>query len=348
MTEITSSIERAAFLLRSAKVVAFPTETVYGIGALFNSEKAVQEIYQLKNRPSDNPLIVHIAKKSDFFRLTEESAYSAHSYIKVLVEKFFPGALTLVLPKRADFPWSSKIFPQKTIALRMPSLKSTQELIKRVDSPLVAASANLSGKPSATSWQHVRDDLSPRIRCILRIDPSLESLESLAGLESTILDCCSARPRLLRAGSLTIEELNLTLKSYSPELKVETEHYFVSQNKKNEESQILSPGLKYKHYAPLAKVKIFRSNKLDRQNPWQDFSKRAAFIGFKESLEYLESNGFLFKKSKVVDSLEEYARVLFDFFRESDLLGIEVIFCQAPSQTNLGLAIYERLSKAAA
>jgi len=340
LRDLKKTIKEAICFLEKGEPIAFPTETVYGIGGYFDSFETVKKIYEIKKRPKDNPLIVHIGKKSDFFDLVETTDSSfEQTYVEFLVEKFFPGPLTLVLKKKQNFNWNQKIFKLETIALRMPSLKITQELIKVAGLPLVAASANLSGRPSATKPEHVENDFQGKIKYILK--DSQKDQKHGFGLESTVIDCQESKPRLLRAGSLAIEEINGLLKR-SFNLEIDRENYL---KKQSSSKKILCPGLKYKHYAPQAEVKIVDLKNLSEAEKICSNKKRIAFLGSERVLKLLKQN-LNFQKFRTINSLEDYAQVLFDFFRKSDLEEIEIILCEAPSRSHLGLAIYERLFKA--
>ena len=224
--------------LKSGELVAFPTETVYGLGAPVFNEEAVQKIFTVKGRPADNPLIAHIASLDEASRLGE--GFNAFFYM--LAEAFWPGPLTIVVQKRACVP-DLVSAGHPTIAIRMPMHRVARELIIGVGEPLVAPSANLSGKPSPTRVRDVWDDLNGKIGYII------DGGECEVGLESTVISLVHAQPTLLRPGKVTQEALEEILgeKVVLPE----------------KGAPILSPGMKYRHYAPLAKMKlVFKKEEL--------------------------------------------------------------------------------------
>lgn len=227
-------IEEAAALIRNLEIVAFPTETVYGLGASIFSVEAIQKIFLAKGRPQDNPLIAHIAHPDQIALLTKELPETFYP----LVEAFFPGPLTLVV-KRADRVPEMASGGLPTIALRQPASELALGLIHAVGDPLVAPSANLSGRPSSTSARHVLDDLEGRIAGVL------DGGDSLIGIESTVLDLVSfSCPTILRPGGVSSDEIEAVLGR-------EVDHY--STGPKG------SPGMRYRHYAPKAPVKLFQS-----------------------------------------------------------------------------------------
>ncbi|MBS1811060.1 MAG: threonylcarbamoyl-AMP synthase [Acidobacteria bacterium] len=311
-TTLTDSIEIATEFLLAGEVVAFPTETVYGLGANVFDEMAIRKIFLAKGRPSDNPLIAHIGKLEDLQLLASEVTPAAEKFIA----RFFPGPLTLVLPKQ---PTISSLATARlnTIGIRMPRHPVAQSLLQTCGVPLVAPSANLSGKPSPTTWQAVQSDLDGRIACILRGE------QAEVGLESTVVDCSGSVPVLLRAGAITLEQLQ--------EIVPITR---LAQWNASEPTR--SPGLKYKHYSPQARVEITVDPRTNQS------STESAFIGLHQPSATAD-----FKRVKVCQTIEEYAQSLFQFFRECDALGIEVIYCEAVSETGLGLALMDRIKRAA-
>lgn len=307
-TKLTRSPKIAAQILLKGGIVAFPTETVYGLGANAFDETHVRKIFLAKGRPSDNPLIVHVASFYDLELLVKTIPPVAER----LMEAFFPGALTLVLPR-------SKYVPDvvtaglETIGVRMPSLKLAQAFLKECGAPIAAPSANLSGKPSATSWKAVRDDFMGKIEAILKGD------DSEIGLESTVVDCSVKYPIVLRAGAIALEEL----RRVAPETRLETD----LRGKPPK-----SPGMKYRHYAPEAEVKLI--------DDFSDLDYDGAYIG-------LATPPRAFKHQRICKGLNEYARALYAFFRECDALGLKTIYCQRISEQGVGLALMDRIRKAA-
>ncbi len=286
-TRLTKSPAAAAEFIRKGGIVAFPTETVYGLGANAFDESAIAKIYAAKNRPNDNPLIAHVGDLAQIESLVSEITPNARKFI----EAFFPAPLTLVLPKSARVPLTATA-NLATIGVRMPHNKLALEFLRACETPVVAPSANLSGKPSPTLWQAVFEDLDSRIDCILQGEMTE------IGLESTVVDCTSEVPLILRSGAISLADLR--------EIVPETENY---QIKTGESPK--SPGLKHRHYSPHAKVVLTAA--LEMRNA--ELSN-AAFIGLN-----LPSGDF--GLTKICRSVEEYAHEVFAFFRECDARKIE-------------------------
>jgi L-threonylcarbamoyladenylate synthase len=310
-TLLTSSPEKAAAILNRGGLVAFPTETVYGLGADVFDEDAVKNIFLAKGRPSDNPLIAHVGRVEDIDLVASHITPHAAR----LVETFFPAPLTLVLPKHKNVPLIATANLQ-TIGVRMPHHEMALEFLRACRSPVVAPSANLSGKPSPTTWQAVYEDLNGRIDAILQGDATQ------VGLESTVVDCTSDAPLILRAGAISLE----ALQSVVPQTRL-------YQTKIGEAPR--SPGLKHRHYSPQAKVVLI--NAPDEAIE----SKNHAYIG----LSPVEESAF--GAVKRCADLEEYARELYAFFRACDHQNIQIIFCQRVDEAGLGLALCDRLRRAA-
>jgi L-threonylcarbamoyladenylate synthase len=308
-TILTESTSEAAKFIKQGGIVAFPTETVYGLGANIFDVEAIGKIFIAKNRPNDNPLIAHVGNLEQIKLLVSEITTTAQKFIKV----FFPAPLTLVLPKSEKVPLIATA-NLETIGVRMPRNKLASEFLKSCGTPLVAPSANLSGKPSPTTWEAVFEDLDGRIDCILQG----ETTE--IGLESTVVDCTSDVPLVLRSGAVTLEQLR--------EIVPETRVY---QIKKDEMPK--SPGLKHRHYSPRAKI-VLLSPKSKVKSP-----KSKAFIGF-------DKPDFKFDKMKICESVEDYAHEVFNFFRECDRENIETIYCEMVEEKGIGAALMDRLKRA--
>lgn len=308
-TFLTESPVEAAEFIKRGGAVAFPTETVYGLGANVFDERAIAKIFAAKRRPNDNPLIAHVGDLEQIDSLVSEINEKAQRFI----EAFFPAPLTVVLPKSKRVPLIATA-NLDTIGVRMPQNSLAREFLRACETPLVAPSANLSGKPSPTDWRAVYEDLNGRIECILKGEPTE------IGLESTVVDCTSDVPLILRFGAVTLEDLR--------KIVPETEIY---QLKKDESPK--SPGLKHRHYSPKASVILVSD--FDFQ-----IANRSAFIG-------LENPPQNFELTKICSSVEEYAHFLFDFFRECDRRKIEEIYCQKVLENGFGLALMDRLKRAA-
>lgn len=309
-TILTTSPAEAAEFIRRGGIVAFPTETVYGLGANVFDAGAIAKIFEAKQRPSDNPLIAHVGALEDINSLVAEITDSAQRFI----DAFFPAALTVVLPKSARVPLIATA-NLDTIGVRMPRNDLAREFLRACDTPLVAPSANLSGKPSPTNWAAVFEDLNGRINCILQSDATQ------IGLESTVVDCTSDVPLVLRSGAITLEQLR--------RIVPETEVYNL---KKDETAK--SPGLKHRHYSPRARV-ILTNGKWRMED-----GKSRAFIGLALPSEKFDS-------VNICASVEDYAHSVFDFFRQCDRAGIVEIYCQTVEEIGIGAALMDRLKRAA-
>ena len=309
-TALTDSAKEAAYILNSGGVVAFPTETVYGLGAGIDNPEAIRQLFHAKGRPGDNPLIVHIYSLEQLPDVADDINQSA----RLLIERFFPGPLTLVLKKNQRVPYSVTA-GLETVGVRCPANPLAREFLSYCSSPVAAPSANLSGLPSATSWETVYEDLQGKINAVLRGKPSA------IGLESTIVDCSCSVPVLLRAGAITLEQLQAVLPAIIVNTPTDTQE------------APKSPGLKYPHYAPKASIRLLQTNDTITTGP------SSGYIGLSTPPEGVS----LFK---ICHDLEEYGRELFSFFRHCDALGINVIYCELPENTGIGRAIRDRLIRA--
>ncbi|MDP1678101.1 MAG: L-threonylcarbamoyladenylate synthase [Bacteroidota bacterium] len=308
-TTITTSYKTAAEHISNGQIVAFPTETVYGLGANAFDGAAVKKIFTAKGRPSDNPLIVHVADIGQIASVVS----SMPRYAEKLIEEFFPGPLTLVLPKNKKI--SSLVTAGLTsVGIRIPNHLIAKKFLKECSVPVAAPSANISGSPSPTTWQAVKSDLNGRIPCILKGNPSQ------IGVESTVVDCTGNTPVILRAGGVTLEQLRKII----PSTRLQKRQQTISK----------SPGVKYRHYSPMAYV--FIVSNMTETVPL----KSSAYIGLHNN----EKNQFGLKK--ICRTEAEYARSLFHFFRECDKKDIETIYCESVSEDGIGLAIMDRIRKA--
>jgi L-threonylcarbamoyladenylate synthase len=308
-TILTESAKIAARVIREGGLSAFPTETVYGLGADVFDEQAVEKIFIAKGRPPDNPLIAHIGSVDQINVLAARVPPAAQR----LISAFFPAALTLVLEKTEAVPLIATANLQ-TIGIRMPNHRLAQEFLEDCGTPVAAPSANLSGRPSPTTWQAVLEDLDGRIDCILQGEMAL------LGLESTVVDCTSGVPLILRPGAVSLEMLQTVVR--------ETRPYRAA----NPDETPRSPGLKHKHYSPRATVVVgFRENSIDRL--------ASAFIGITQPDEPYD---FVL----VCASAEDYAHRVFDFFRECDHKGVKTIFCEPVEEIGVGAALMDRLARA--
>ena len=311
-TRLTDNPDDAAAYIRRGQIVAFPTETVYGLGADAFDADAVQQIFAAKGRPSDNPLIVHIAERAQVDRL----AASVPDAARMLMDRFFPGPLTLILPRHPDVP-SVVTAGLDTVGVRMPDHPIAQRFLAACDTPVAAPSANRSGRPSPTTWQAVQDDLGGRIPCIL------QGGRTRAGLESTVVDATTAPPVVLRPGAVSLDALRAVVPG-------------VQGPAADDDGPTHSPGTKHRHYAPSARVRL-----VDTPADAEPDAAHA-YIGLDTPADV-----DAFGKIQVCDSIETYAHDLFHFFRTSEAAGCTTIYCQTVPDAGLGQALMDRLRRAA-
>lgn len=309
-TVLTRSPAIAARFLSEGQLAAFPTETVYGLGADARNAVAVEQIFEAKGRPLDNPLIVHVADES-MLRSVVDAITPAASR---LIEAFFPGPLTLVLPRASSVP-AVVSAGLGTVGVRMPAHPVAHALLEACGFPVAAPSANRSGRPSPTTWQAVRDDLDGRIACILQGE------RSTLGLESTVVDCTAEIPVLLRKGAVSAEELCAVVEIAS--------HSAVPVPKQPSRS----PGMHYPHYAPEASVRM-----VDRTRAP---GPQTAYLGIN-----MPAHADGFEVIKLCSDVAEYAHELFYFFRHCEQIGIRTIYCEEPPTEGIGLALHDRIKRA--
>lgn len=317
----------AARLIVENEVVAFPTETVYGLGANAKSEEAVKKVFEAKGRPSDNPLIVHIASEAQLSEIVTEIPPLA----KRLMKEFWPGPLTLILKQKPGQLASSVTAGLDTVAVRMPSHPVALGLIKACDLPIAAPSANTSGKPSPTTAKHVQDDLDGRIAGI--VDGGATGV----GVESTVLDCTGEIPIILRPGGVTKEQLESIIGQVKED---------VALTKKDETPK--APGMKYTHYAPKAPLTLVKGDHSFIQN----LIDRKRAEGMKIGVLVASEHQALYKADYVVTtgSLAELSTVasgLYDALRKFDQWKVDFIYSEVFPEEGIGKAIMNRLSKAA-
>lgn len=316
------SVARAADFLKCGELVAIPTETVYGLAANALDENAVRRIFEAKGRPQDNPLIVHIANMKMLPPLVREVPDIAMR----LAECFWAGPLTMIFPKSDKIPDVTS-GGLDTVAVRMPECNAAREIIKKSGFPLAAPSANISGKPSPTTAAHVFEDMNGKIPLII------DGGECSVGVESTVICFRENKIHILRPGGITEKML-------SDFGEVEVDKAVTAQPAMDE--RVLSPGMKYRHYSPRAEVFIVNAH--GRQ--FEEYcSKRA---GFEKGLIALgagvpENGVFLDYGS----TPEQQAQRLFALLRKADELGAETVLVEMPDTSGVGLAVYNRLLRAA-
>ncbi len=320
-----SIIQKAGEIIRKGGLVAFPTETVYGLGANALDRKAVRKIFEVKGRHFDNPLIVHISDLEDLSKLAKDIPSEAI----VLVKKFWPGPLTLILKKTKVVP-NATTANLDTVAIRMPKDKIALELIRASGVPIAAPSANLSGRPSPTTAQHVLEDFDDKIDLILDGGPTK------IGLESTVLDLTTTSPLILRPGGLSLEKIRSVLKNVELHPSLLGEKFA---------GEVRSPGMKYRHYAPRARLILVRRG-MDRMiEKFKGEGKRVGILITSENKgKFKDADVTLVVGSK--NNLEQIARNLFRVLRQFDLLNVDVILSETFPKKGLGLAIMNRLKKA--
>ncbi len=324
-----NGIKIAAQHLKEGELVAIPTETVYGLAADAMNEKAVAKIFVAKGRPQDNPLIVHIAKLEDVAKLAKSVPQKA----KLLMDKFCPGPLTVILPKADNVP-DIVTAGLQSVAIRMPSHPVARAIIEKSGCMLAAPSANLSGSPSPTSAEHVYNDLNGRIKYIV------DGKECSVGLESTVVSVLDSKVRLLRPGAVTVE----MLESVVGEIAVD--EAVLAKLKDNE--KVMSPGLKYKHYSPKCKVVVVHG---DLEKFKQTVEQKAKEYDGGVFVMCFDGEEDCFLLPCVTygakDDDKEQAKRLFGALRKLDEEGAKVVFARAPKQDGVGLAVYNRLLRAA-
>ncbi|EPY6470061.1 L-threonylcarbamoyladenylate synthase [Clostridium sporogenes] len=326
-------ISKAGNILRQGGLVVFPTETVYGLGANALDKDAVKKIFKAKGRPQDNPLIVHISKVKDIEKLVKKIPPIAQK----LMDKFWPGPMTIILKKKDIIPNETSA-GLDSIGIRMPSNKIAMELISMAGVPIAAPSANLSGKPSPTDLETCIEDLDGRVNAILGGD------NSEVGVESTVIDCTIDPPCILRPGGITLE----MLKEIDPNIYIDP----AIMKKPDKELRPKAPGMKYRHYAPKAPLKIIKGdlNKtIEKINEmvqnYIDAEKKVGIIATDETIDN-------YKKGEVVSigsrkDLNTIAHNLFYVLRTFDEKNVDLILSEAFEEKDMGVAIMNRLKKSA-
>ena len=328
-----SKIEVAAQFIRKGGLVAFPTETVYGLGADALNADAVLALFEAKKRPLDNPPIVHVADPNEVYRIVEEVPKTA----ELLMKQFWPGPLTLVFRRSSIVP-NVTVAGLDTVAVRMPKHKVALALIRQSGCPIAAPSANLAGKPSPTTAHHVFEDLNGRIDVILDGGPTN------IGVESTVVDLSVDQPLVLRPGGTPFEALKQVL----GEIKL---HPFVLAEAELPLEKTRSPGMRHKHYAPKAEVILVEGNVSAVITKVQELTEFYRQKGTKVGvLATDETQGSY--RADVVKSLGSrfnlplVAQRLFRLLREIDAENVGVIIAESVSSEGLGLAVMNRLRKA--
>jgi L-threonylcarbamoyladenylate synthase len=329
-----SELSRAAEIIRCGGLVVFPTETVYGLGADATNPSAANKIYSAKGRPSDNPLIIHVNTPQD----TERYARTSGVYYE-LAKRFMPGPLTVVLDAKESVPKETRA-SLPTVAVRCPENIVARKLIELSGVAIAAPSANISGSPSPTRARHVIDDMMGRV------DMIIDGGDCEFGLESTIVKIDGdGALTLLRPGKITVD----MLKEVVDDVKIASA---VKESLKEGERP-LSPGMKYRHYAPKADMYLLDGDKSSLTSYVKAHTKhgeRVALVAYEEDLEYFKSLGedvFLYSFGKREDESAQ-AHLLFEILRDADKRHFEKIYAPLPDTDGIGLALYNRMIRAAA
>ncbi len=326
-------LQTAADIIKVGGLVVFPTETVYGLGADATNSLAASKIYEAKGRPADNPLIIHIAHPSEADKYTETN----ETYRK-LAEAFMPGPITVILPSKEIIPMQTRA-GLPTVAVRCPAHPIAHRLIELSGVPIAAPSANLSGSPSPTKASHVIDDMMGRV------DMIIDGGDAEFGLESTIVNIDSTGElTLLRPGKITVSDLSAVCSN------IKIANAVTAALKEGQ--PVLSPGMKYRHYAPKAPVFLLDGS-VEQIKAY--VNKRAencnvALLCYKDDIEYIKINSekiFVYEFGEKHDELTQ-AHLLFDILRDADKRSFDEIYAPLPKKDGIGLALYNRMIRAAA
>ncbi len=327
-----ANLNEAAQVIKTGGLVVFPTETVYGLGADATSSEAASKIYKAKGRPSDNPLIIHISKPEDATIYT----YTNELYFKI-AKAFMPGPITVVLPVKNNIPEETRA-SLPTVAVRCPSHPIANKLIELAGVPIAAPSANISGSPSPTKASHVVDDMSGRVNMII------DGGDSEFGIESTIVKIEGDTIILLRPGKITYDDLLSICGS------VEIASAVTDSLKEGE--PVISPGMKYRHYAPSIPVYLIDADMEKTVNYLSDIStvKKIAYLCYEENIGFFKEKApdvYIYDFGKEENNLA-HAHSLFDILRDADKRDFDEIYAPLPVKTGVGLALYNRMIRAAA
>lgn len=321
-----NQVDIAAQIIKDGGLAAFPTETVYGLGADALNGKAVAEIFKAKGRPMDNPLIVHISDISQVYGIVRDFPEKAQS----LANKYWPGPLTMIMKKKDIIPVEVSA-GLDTVAVRFPSHPIAQRLITLAGTPIAAPSANLSGKPSPTEFSHVVEDLSGKVGAII------DGGSCNVGVESTVITLATDTPRLLRPGGITLEQLREVIGEVDVDKAVFA--------KPDDNTPVASPGMKYKHYAPKTRVIIINAGSdayIEYVNAHA--ADNVCALCYEEDKERLNVPCVVYGKT---EDYSEQARRLFEALRRVDEIGASLSYARCPQPDGVGMAVYNRLIRAA-
>ena len=327
LNEDLNRIKEAAMSIREGNIVLFPTETVYGIGANALDENAVNKIFEAKGRASDNPLIVHICDISMLDNLVKEIGQVEQK----LMDNFWPGPLTIIFNRKECIP-NNVTAGLNTVGIRMPSNNIARKLIELAELPIAAPSANISGKPSGTKIEDIIDELDGKVDYIL--DSGMVDI----GVESTVVRVIDNKVHILRPGKITVEDI----KNLGIEVVIEKQ---IMEECKPQE-KVMSPGMKYRHYAPNTKCLLVYSDSndklVDRINQEMQLGKNVLILGRTSNLEKYSTEN----KLDMGDSLEEISKNIFTLLRKVDSYDVDLVIIEGVKKEGLGLAIMNRLIRA--
>ena len=327
-SEDPTAIEQAGALLRAGEVVGIPTETVYGLAADALNPQAVARIFEAKGRPQDNPLIVHIADIETVYEIAAEFPPEAQA----LAEAYWPGPMTIILPKQDRIPMVTS-GGLNTVGIRFPSHPMAQAIIRAAGTPLAAPSANTAGRPSTTTAQHVMEDLNGKIGAV--VDGGACSV----GVESTVVSLCGERPRLLRPGGISLEQLRAVLGEVDVDRAL--------REKIDDSEKVSAPGMKYRHYAPKAPVTVvFGTPEASADYIYAQLGENSGVLCFDDCAARFQ-NAAVVETFGPSDDPEEQAREVFDALRRFDETDCTEIYAQCPPSDGIGLAVANRIKKAA-
>ncbi|MCI7327263.1 MAG: threonylcarbamoyl-AMP synthase [Clostridiales bacterium] len=320
LKDTDEDIRIAAKIIEQGGLVAFPTETVYGLGANAMDADAVRKIYEAKGRPADNPTIVHIAEREELGQVT----FLVTEDMKTLMDRFWPGPMTMIVPRGEYIPYVTT-GNLETVGVRMPENEVARELIRRSGCPIAAPSANLSGKPSPTTAQHVIDDLDGRIDAVIQSGPCR------IGIESTVIDMTGKIPMILLPGYITKKDFEEALGQ-----EILLDPTLNRKPREGEDFHPKAPGMKYRHYAPRAEMIIFKGDRIRVEAAIdQERAEREA----------------LGQKVFVIDFDEDRETVaaheIFAMLRQADREGADVILAAALPQRGVGFSVMNRMLKSA-
>ena len=325
--EDAGAIEQAGALLAAGQVVGIPTETVYGLGANALNDAAVRQIFAAKGRPADNPLIVHIADFDQIYGLVAEVPEAARR----LADAYWPGPMTIILPKADCIP-DAVSAGLTTVGIRLPSHPVARAVIRAAGVPIAAPSANTSGRPSTTTAAHVMEDMAGKIAAVVDGGPCQ------VGVESTVISLAGDKPRLLRPGGISLEQLEAVLGPVEVDRAV--------REQIGDDVRVSAPGMKYRHYAPHAPVTAVCGD------PAKGADYIAAHLTGKSGVICFDEfagrfPGHVVRTIGRADDQAAQAHAIFDALRAFDHTDVAAIFAQCPDDTGIGLAVANRLKKAA-